>query len=409
MPKTLVMPALSAGMEEGTIVRWIKAVGDPVAKGDVIAEVETDKATMEYESEDDGVLGAIVAGDGATVPVNATIAILLLDGEDASAVAGAIPAAAPRAKPGPTAEPEVVSRRHDAEAGPGHPPRIAASPLARRIARDRGISIAGLPGSGAHGRIVRIDVENAARAASVAPPPASPPVQQRPDAPYREIPHSNVRKVIARRLTEAKATIPHFYLEAECEIDALLDVRAALNVSGADAYKLSINDFIVKAAALALRKVPEANAAWTEDAIWLFDDVDISIAVATEGGLITPIVRQADRKGLVALSEEVRALAERAREGKLQPAEYQGGGFTISNLGMYGVHAFSAIINPPQSCILAVGAAERRPVVRGDACVPATVLHCTLSVDHRSVDGAVGARYLAAFKALMEQPLHLML
>jgi pyruvate dehydrogenase E2 component (dihydrolipoamide acetyltransferase) len=406
------MPALSAGMEEGTIVRWTKAVGDPIAKGDVIAEVETDKATMEYESEDDGVLGAIVAGDGATVAVNATIAILLLNGEDASAIAGTVPAAAPRTKPGPTAEPEVVSRRNGAEAGPGHPPRIAASPLARRIARDRGISIAGLPGSGARGRIVRIDVENAAQGAGVTPPlppPTPPPAQQRPDAPYREIPHSNVRKVIARRLTEAKTTIPHFYLEAECEIDALLDVRAALNASGADAYKLSINDFIVKAAALALRKVPEANAAWTEDAILLFDDVDISVAVATEGGLITPIVRQADRKGLVALSEEVRGLAERAREGKLQPADYQGGGFTISNLGMYGVHAFSAIINPPQSCILAVGAAERRPVVRGDACVPATVLHCTLSVDHRSVDGAVGARYLAAFKALMEQPLHLML
>lgn len=416
MPKTLVMPALSAGMEEGIIARWTKAVGDKIAKGDVIAEVETDKATMEYEAEDDGVLGAIVAEGGSTVAVNAAIAILLLDGEDASAIGGAAAAApATPSKPAaPSPEPEVASRQAEAQAKAAPTRRIAASPLARRIARERGVALEGLSGSGARGRIVRIDVERAVRASEAAPAPVAQPAPQRsaqplPDAPYREIANSGVRKVIARRLTEAKTTIPHFYLEAECEIDALLELRATLNTAGGGAYKLSINDFIVKAVALALRQVPEANAVWTDDAILQFEDVDISVAVATDGGLITPIVKQADRKGLSAISGEVRQLAERAREGKLQPAEYQGGGFTISNLGMYGVHSFSAIINPPQSCILAVGAAERRPVVKGDACVPATVLNCTLSVDHRSVDGAVGARWLAAFKALVEQPLQLML
>jgi pyruvate dehydrogenase E2 component (dihydrolipoamide acetyltransferase) len=413
MPKTILMPALSAGMEEGTIARWTKAAGDTVAKGDVIVEIETDKATMEYEAEDDGVLGTIVAGDGATVPVNAAIAVLLLAGEDAAApVAVAAPVTVK-----PTPEPEVASRKEAASPAHGRAERIAASPLARRIARERGISIAGLTGSGARGRIVRVDVEKAgqtataAPVAAVAPPVAQPvvqrPPQPRPDAPYREAPNSGVRKVIARRLSEAKATIPHFYLNASCEIDALLALRAQLNAAAP--HKLSINDFIIKAAAIALRQVPEANAAWTDEAILLFDDVDIAVAVATDGGLITPIVRQADRKGLAAISSDVRQLAERARDGKLQPADYQGGGFTISNLGMYGVESFSAIINPPQSCILAVGAAERRPVIRDDVCVPATIMQCTLSVDHRSVDGAVGARWLAAFKSLVEQPLQLML
>jgi len=218
-----------------------------------------------------------------------------------------------------------------------------------------------------------------------------------------------MRRVIARRLTEAKARVPHFYLEVDCQIDALLNLRATLNSQSAGQYKFSVNDFAIKAAALALRQVPEANSAWTDEAILQFDDVDISVAVATNGGLITPIVRQADRKGLASLSADVKLLAARAREGKLQPSEFQGGSFTISNLGMFGVRAFSAIINPPQSCILAVGAAERRPVVRGEVCIPATIMSCTLSVDHRAVDGVVGSRYLAAFKSLIEQPLHLML
>ena len=275
-----------------------------------------------------------------------------------------------------------------------------------------------LKGSGPRGRIVLIDVEGATpalpqnvdgapAAADHIPPRAS---RVRPlDTPYTEIPLTNIRKVIARRLTEAKATIPHFYLEVDCEIDTLLGLRATLNSQSNGQYKFSVNDFVIKAAALALRQVPEANTAWMDDAIIQFQDVDISVAVATDGGLITPIVRQADRKGLASISADVKTLAARAREGRLQPEEFQGGSFTISNLGMFGVRAFSAIINPPQSCILAVGAAERRPVVRGDVCLPATVMSCTLSVDHRAVDGAVGARYLAAFRSLIEQPLHLML
>ncbi|MGE5722979.1 MAG: pyruvate dehydrogenase complex dihydrolipoamide acetyltransferase [Sphingomonadales bacterium] len=405
MPSTIVMPALSAGMEEGTIVRWTKAVGDSVAKGEIIAEVETDKAVMEFEADQDGVLGAILAAEGEAVPVNAAMAILLLSGEDASALghpaSAAVPTAAAEADMG-TSQPAVEWRS-------AVPRRVAASPLARRIARDRGLSLEGLSGSGARGRIVRIDVENAGPVTGPSAPSVQPSVPQRPYPPHRRIPNSGMRKVIAGRLTEAKATIPHFYLNVECEVDALLDLRGKLNAAAGSAVRLSINDFVVKAAALALRSVPEVNSAWTEEATLLFDEVDISIAVATDGGLITPILRQADRKGLGALSEEVRLIAARAREGSLKPDDYQGGGFTISNLGMHGVQSFGAIINPPQSAILAVGAAQRRAVVRGDACVPAHVLQCTLSVDHRSVDGAVGARFLAVFKSLLEQPLQLML
>jgi pyruvate dehydrogenase E2 component (dihydrolipoamide acetyltransferase) len=422
MPKTIVMPALSAGMEEGTIVRWLKAEGDTIARGEIIAEVETDKATMEYESEFDGVLAKIIASDGSTVPVNGAIALLAVDGEAAEApipCAASAPEAPARAAD-PPAHLSVVTAasRH----------RPASSPLARRIANLRGISLGGLTGSGPSGRIVRIDVETATAQASKAlqgdapalpAPVVSEPALERaipqlataakPDAPYVEVPHSGMRKAIARRLTEAKSTIPHFYLAVECEIDALLELRTTLNDQAHGAYQLSVNDFVVKAAALALRKVPEANSTWTDDAVRLFNDVDISVAVSTDSGLMTPIVWRADQKGLATISTDIRKLAGRARAGKLQPADYQGGGFTISNLGMFGVRSFQAIINPPQSCILAVGAAERRPVVRGDACVPATVMSCTLSVDHRSVDGAVGARFLGELKTLLQNPLLLML
>lgn len=415
MTHSILMPALSAGMEEGTLARWLKGVGDQISPGDIIAEIETDKATMELEAEQAGVIGKIVAGEGSTVAVNSPIALLLAEGEQIDNAPQALPTlpvstqsaaqvvAAPAAVPAPDPVP--------------HRP-IPASPLARRIAADKGVPLDCLKGSGPNGRIVRVDVENAmpARPLRAAATPTAPgavplPANPRPlpDTAYTEIPITNVRKVIARRLTEAKATIPHFYLEVDCDIDALLDLREQLNAHGAGRYKPSVNDLVIKAAALALREVPEANTAWTDDAILQFHDVDISVAVSTDGGLITPIVRQADRKGLSAISADMKALAARARKGRLQPAEYQGGSFTISNLGMFGVRAFSAIINPPQSCILAVGAAERRPVVRGDACVPATIMSCTLSVDHRAVDGAVGARYLAAFKSFVEQPLQLML
>uniref|UniRef100_B0T7H6 Acetyltransferase component of pyruvate dehydrogenase complex n=1 Tax=Caulobacter sp. (strain K31) TaxID=366602 RepID=B0T7H6_CAUSK len=415
MAQSIVMPALSAGMEEATIVRWLKTVGDVIAPGDLIAEIETDKATIELEAEQTGKIGRILAAEGATVAVNAEIALLLAEGEHVDDLSEA-EKAAPE-----TASVAVTSRDAAAAAGSMDSTqhrRIAASPLARRIAQAKGVGLDTLRGSGPHGRIVRIDVEAAisalpqtvdgapAEAASISPPASR---LHLIDTPYTEIPLTNIRKVIARRLTEAKATIPHFYLEVDCEIDELLKSRETLNARSDGQYNLSLNDLVIKAAALALRQVPEANTAWTDDAIIQFQDVDISVAVATDGGLITPIVRQADRRGLASISAEVRTLAARAREGRLEPAEFQGGSFTISNLGMFGVRAFSAIINPPQSCILAVGAAERRPVVRGEACVPATVMTCTLSVDHRAVDGVVGARYLAAFKSLIEQPLRLML
>ncbi|CAA7625040.1 Dihydrolipoyllysine-residue acetyltransferase component of pyruvate dehydrogenase complex (fragment) [Magnetospirillum sp. SS-4] len=284
--------------------------------------------------------------------------------------------------------------------------RIVASPLARRIARDGGVDLKAVRGSGPHGRVVRADVDSVlSRSVDVSPAPAA----AAPFGPaFEEIPNSSMRKVIARRLTEAKATIPHFYLSIDCELESLLKVRAELN-GRSDAYKLSVNDFVVRAVALALRKVPAANASWGEEAIRRYVDVDISVAVATPSGLITPIVRHADRKGLAGISGEMKALAVKARDGKLRPEDFQGGGFTISNLGMYGVRDFAAIINPPQGCILAVGAGEQRPVVKAGALAIATVMTCTLSVDHRVVDGAVGAEFLAAFKALIEDPLAMLL
>jgi len=428
MPNSIEMPALSAGMEQGIIARWLKAVGDTVAVGEVIAEIETDKATMELEAEQAGTIGRILAAVGATVAVGAPIVLLLGDGEQAADLgddAAAETREAPLAAAQPTpvaaepaavaAEPAAKVAAQPASAGPGagagaSPRRPPSSPLARRLAREQGLEIEGLNGSGPRGRVVRIDIEAAAAvqpapsaATAIAKPAPARPVNQ----PFVEIPLTNMRKVIARRLAESKATVPHFYLEVDCEIDALLELRARLNAEGE--YRLSVNDFVIKAAALALRQVPEANTAWTEDAILQFEDVDISVAVATDGGLLTPIVRQADTAALSGISARVKTLAERARAGQLQPAEYQGGSFTISNLGMFGVRAFAAIINPPQSCILAVGAAESRPVVKGGACVPATIMSCTLSVDHRAVDGAVGARFLSAFKALIEQPLRVLL
>ena len=424
MSHSIEMPALSAGMEQGTIARWLKAVGDTIAVGEVIAEIETDKATMELEAEQAGTIGRILAGDGATVAVGAPIVLLLGDGEQAAdlgddAAAETRQASVAAAQPTPVAaeraalaaEPAAEVAAESAGAGASHR-RTPSSPLARRLAREQGLEIDGLNGSGPRGRVVRIDIEAAAavQPASSAAPAVVKPAPVRPvNQPFVEIPLTTMRKVIARRLAESKATVPHFYLEVDCEIDALLDLRERLNAEGEGQYRLSVNDFVIKAAALALRQVPDANSAWAEDAILQFEDVDISVAVATDGGLLTPIIRQADRAALSGISAQVKTLAERARAGQLQPAEYKGGSFTISNLGMFGVRAFAAIINPPQSCILAVGAAESRPVVKGGVCVAATVMSCTLSVDHRAVDGAVGARFLSAFKALIEQPLRVLL
>jgi len=425
MATNILMPALSPTMTEGTLTRWLKQEGEVVKAGDVIAEIETDKATMEVEAVDEGVLGKILVPDGSEgVKVNAPIAVLVAEGE--SVPAGPAPpaekaAAAPAPSPGP---PPAATAAAPAQAN-GHAPageRLFISPLARRMARQAGLDPATLVGSGPSGRIVKADIEAALRQAPPAAPQAAAPATPPPapalragaiTAPHDLVPHSSMRKVIARRLVEAKQQIPHFYITLDVALDALLDLRAALNAKsakeGPGAFKLSVNDLLIKAAAIALRRVPKVNASFTEDGIAFYRDVDISIAVAIPDGLITPIIRHADEKGLAAISNEMKTLAARARAGKLKPEEFQGGGFSISNLGMYGVREFAAIINPPQSAILAIGAGEKRPVVKEGALAIATLMTCTLSVDHRVVDGALGAEWLAAFKAIVEDPLSLML
>ena len=416
MPISILMPALSPTMTEGTLAKWLKKEGEAVKSGEAIAEIETDKATMEMEVADDGVLGKILVPAGtAGVKVNAPIALLLEEGEDKSALAKV---SAPKAAPTPATSKPVPAAPSTPLAAPvAKAGRIAASPLARRLAKDASVDISRIAGSGPHGRIVRRDIEAVASgklpmlAPTTVPAAAkAPPVD--PSMPFTEVPNTTFRKAVARRLAEAKREIPHFYLSVDCELDALLKLRAELNArapEGEGAYKLSVNDFVVRAVALSLRKVPAANATWTDAAIRLYQNVDISVAVATPLGLITPIVRRADTKGLAEISREMKALAERARAGKLVPEEYTGGGFTISNLGMYGIKSFEAIITPPQSCILAVGAGEQRAVVKKGALAIATVMTCTLSVDHRSVDGAVGAEFLAAFKPMIEDPTTMLL
>ena len=438
MPIEILMPALSPTMTEGNLAKWLKSEGDAIKAGDVIAEIETDKATMEVEAVDEGTLGKILVPAGTEgVKVNAPIALLLEEGEDKSALAAspapkangeAKPAAAAPQPDSPAAAPSGgVARAATGEARQADlGERIAASPLARRMAAQAGIDLGGLKGSGPHGRIVKTDIE-AALKGGPRPAPAPQPVAATPAAPapvaapaptapvvpptaaYDEIPLNNMRKVIARRLTEAKQTIPHFYLTVDIELDALLAMRGQLNArEGAD-YKLSVNDFVIKAVALAMRKVPGVNAAWGGDRIFQFKDIDVSVAVAIDGGLITPIVRKADQKGLSTISNEMKDLAKRAKDGKLKPEEFQGGGFSISNLGMFGVKDFMAVINPPQACIMAVGAGEKRPVVKGDEIRIATVMSVTLSTDHRVVDGALGAVFLQEFKKLVEDPLALLL
>jgi pyruvate dehydrogenase E2 component (dihydrolipoamide acetyltransferase) len=424
MPIQILMPALSPTMSEGNLARWLKKEGDVVKAGDVLAEIETDKATMEFEATDEGTLGKILVAAGTQgVKVNEPIALLLEEGEDASALAAAaLKPAAPSTVAAPVAAPVAAavalpSAPIPAAAIPAGQ-RIFATPLAKRVAKDAGLDLKAIAGSGPHGRIIRADVDKVIAGGPVraaAPAPVAPPVAKAAPAPvpeigpaYTELPLSSMRKVIAKRLSEAKQTVPHFYLSVDCQLDKLLALRTDLN-GRSDDYKLSVNDFVIRAVALALRKVPAANASFTETAIRLFSDVDVSVAVATPNGLITPIVKHADQKGLAAISGEMKTLAVKARDGKLKPEEFQGGGFTISNLGMYGVREFAAIINPPQGCILAVGAGEQRPVVKDGALAIATVMSCTLSVDHRVVDGAIGAEFLAAFKKLIEEPLTMLL
>jgi pyruvate dehydrogenase E2 component (dihydrolipoamide acetyltransferase) len=428
MPIEILMPALSPTMTEGNLAKWLKKEGDEVRSGDVLAEIETDKATMEFEAVDEGRLGRILVPEGAEgIKVNQPIAVLLGEGEDASAL-DKLSEEPVKSVAAPTiaAGPQPAARPVPGRAGNGDG-RIFASPLARRMAQHAGLDLAAITGSGPQGRIVKADIEAALSAERRAPPPpAGPTVQPQPppgaaeqltkarvlalagNPPYTERPLTAMRRVIARRLTESKQTVPHFYLTVDCEIDELLRFRAELN-GKSDAYRISVNDFVIRAAALALQQVPAANAAWSDEAILLWDAVDIAVAVALEDGLITPIVKNADRKGLATIANETKDLAARARAGKLKLEEFQGGTFSISNLGMFGVRDFAAVINPPHGGILAVGAGEKRPVVKNGALAIATVMSCTLSCDHRAVDGAVGAQFLAAFKKLVEDPLTMLL
>ena len=425
MPISITMPALSPTMEEGTIAKWLVKEGETVSSGDVIAEIETDKATMEVEAIDEGTIGKLLVAEGTEgVKVNTVIAVLLEDGDDASAAAdvAAPPAAAPappKAAPAPApqaAAPTAAPTPAPVAAAAGSSDRVAASPLARRMAAQAGLDLATLSGSGPSGRVVKADIESAlsggaplqtgATALAQSSAPAQP-----GSASYTEVPNNSMRKVIAKRLVESKQMVPHFYLTIECDIDNLLAMRKDLNERGAKdgSYKLSVNDFVIRAAALALKKVPAANASWTDAATLRYDNPDISVAVAVKNGLITPIVRNADNKGLAEISVEMKDLAGRAHEGKLMPEEYQGGTFSISNLGMYGIKEFAAVINPPQGAILAVGAGEQRPVVKDGVLSIATMMSCTLSCDHRVVDGAIGAELLNAFKGLIEEPLTMLL
>jgi len=429
MPIEILMPALSPTMTEGNLARWLKKEGDEVHSGDVLAEIETDKATMEVEAIDDGKIGKILVPEGAQgIKVNAPIALLLGEDEDASALEhfAAVPP-----QPAPLAPPLAVESVQSEHAPPAEPvkqsgnSRIFASPLARRMAQQAGLDLGVIRGSGPQGRIVKSDIEAALSPGRAAPAPTPAPTAPQPapaaavlskervaalagNPPYTERPLNAMRRVIARRLTESKQTVPHFYLTIDCELDALLKIRGELNAKS-DAYRISVNDFVIRAAALGLRQVPAANASWSDDAILLWDSVDIAVAVALDDGLITPIVKMADRKGLAAIASETKDLVARARAGKLKLEEFQGGTFSVSNLGMYGVRDFAAVINPPHGGILAVGAGEQRPVVKNGTLTVATVMSCTLSCDHRAVDGAVGAQFLAAFKGLVEDPLTMLL
>ncbi len=460
MPVNILMPALSPTMTEGTLAKWHVKEGDEVNAGDVIAEIETDKATMEVEAVDEGHLGEILVPEGTeSVPVNQPIAVLLQEGESESDLGQATSAPPPPAEDAPASAPsgEKASKAPEAPAkggapgtqemlkdAPPAPPapkssggeRIFASPLARRMAKQAGIDLTQIKGSGPNSRIVRADVEQAIERGVSAPAEAAPakkeaapaaaaaPAAEAPAAPrakdladsyglaYEEVPLSSMRRTIAKRMVEAKQSIPDYPLTVDVEIDELLRVRKELNAraekSGAD-YKLSVNDFIVRACALALMQVPGVNASYNGTTLLMYDHADISVAVAIEGGLITPIVKKADTKGLAQISREMKVLAKRARDGKLKPEDYQGGTFSLSNLGMMGIKEFGAIINPPQGCIVAVGQSEQRPVVKDGALAVATMMSVTGTFDHRVADGAMGAEFMGALKKLLEDPLTMML
>jgi pyruvate dehydrogenase E2 component (dihydrolipoamide acetyltransferase) len=446
MPINILMPALSPTMEKGNLAKWLKKEGDKVKSGDVIAEIETDKATMEVEAVDEGTIAKILVPEGTQdVAVNDVIAVLAGDGEDVKAAgaggASAPPKAAPAAeapataKPAPTPSPAPAKGTAPAAAAPalqaaapapqtnGHG-RIFSSPLARRLAREAGIELARINGSGPHGRVVARDVEEARSGKGLKAPAAAPagaPIiapsmsdkQIRAlyeDGSYEVIPHDGMRRTIAQRLTASVQTIPHFYLTMDCNIGKLVEAREEINAAapkdkdGKPAYKLSVNDFVIKALALALQRVPNANVSWTDGGMLKHKHSDVGVAVAMPGGLITPIIRKAETKPVSVISAEMKDFAARARARKLKPEEYQGGTTAVSNLGMYGIKDFTAVINPPHATILAVGAGEDRPIVKNGKIEVAQIMSVTLSCDHRAVDGALGAELIGAFKLLIENP-----
>ncbi|NKJ34641.1 pyruvate dehydrogenase complex dihydrolipoamide acetyltransferase [Rhizobium sp. SG570] len=445
MPINITMPALSPTMEEGNLAKWLVKEGDKIKSGDVIAEIETDKATMEVEAVDEGTVAKIVVPAGTEgVKVNALIAVLAGDGEDVAAAASGAgtapaPAAAPKAEAAPAAAPATVPAAASVAAPAASAPapaatdghRTFASPLARRLAKEAGVDVTAVAGSGPHGRVVKKDIEAAISGGTAKAAPSAAPAAQPAAAPaaapkgmseetvlklfepgsYELVPHDGMRKTIAKRLQESKQTIPHFYVSVDCELDALLALRTQLNDAapkskdGAPAYKLSVNDMVIKALALALRDVPDANVSWTDSNMVKHKHADVGVAVSIPGGLITPIIRSAELKTLSAISNEMKDYGKRAKERKLKPEEYQGGTTAVSNMGMMGVKNFAAVVNPPHATILAVGAGEQRVIVRKGEMAIATVMSVTLSTDHRAVDGALGAELLAAFKGYIENPM----
>ncbi|QQX91006.1 pyruvate dehydrogenase complex dihydrolipoamide acetyltransferase [Gluconobacter sphaericus] len=404
MATDILMPALSPTMTEGKLARWLKAEGDTVSAGDVIAEIETDKATMEVEAVDEGILGRILIKEGVEgIPVNTPIAVLVEEGEAVPNASSMQAPVTPKAEVASAATMRAAPAKASAEE---KGERIFVSPLARRMARERGIALDELTGSGPNGRILKRDVEKGVTAPKTEPKvvPAATLLAALEDT-VRRVPNSTMRKVIARRLTASKTQVPHFYVSVDIELDALLELRSKLNATAQEnSFKISVNDMMIKAVALALKKVPGVNVQFTDVETLHFENVDISMAVSVPDGLITPIIRNADHKSLRQISVEAKDLAKRARSGKLKPEEFQGGTFSISNMGMFGVREFAAIINPPQAGILAIASGEKRAVVRGSEIAVATVMTATLSVDHRAVDGALGAEWLNALRDIVQNP-----
>ncbi|MBU6338718.1 MAG: pyruvate dehydrogenase complex dihydrolipoamide acetyltransferase [Rickettsiales bacterium] len=422
MPIEILMPALSPTMKEGNLAKWVKKEGDKIKSGEVIAEIETDKATMEVEAVDEGILGKILVKEGTeNVAINTCIALILNEGEDKKALESyTSKTSAPKVEVKKEENKTLVDERRTASSESTQLQtqkqqnavfdKGKASPLAKRIARDEGVSIAQIQGTGPHGRVIKEDVLEFINSGG-----AKTGVVRRNPQEFYAVKNNNIRKVIAKRLLESKQNVPHFYLSCELNISKLMELRAALNeasehdANGNPAYKISVNDLVIKAVAMALKKVPMANSAWSDEAVLVYNNIDISMAVAIDGGLITPIIKNADQKTIQVISNETKQLAKKAREGKLQPEEFQGGSFSISNLGMFGIDNFAAIVNPPQSCILAVARAVEKPIVDHGQIKIASMMNVTLSSDHRSVDGAVGAEFLKALRRYIEHPVLMIL